>query len=209
MNISFAITTHNEGDSILTLYERLKSHADDNDEIIILDDYSTDKSTLKILEKIENVNKRKFNKDFSEQKNALNKLCKKEYIFQLDGDELPTQHLLKNLKSIIQSNPDVELFAFPRVNIVKGITKKHLKLYQWSQDKFKRINYPDYQGRLYKNKPHIKWKRAVHEIISGHKKGKLISINSNLDIHHIKTIEKQECSNEFYYTTYTKDFQIK
>lgn len=209
MNISFAITTHNEGDSIQKLLTRIKEFVLPDDEIIILDDHSDDDLTLQILENEDNVNKRKFDKDFADHKNTLNNLCSKEYIFQLDGDELPTQHLLKNIRSIIKANPDVELFALPRVNIVKGITKEHLKLYQWTQDKFKRINYPDYQGRIYVNKPHIKWKRSVHEVIAGYTKGKLIPTNTNLDIHHIKTIEKQEISNDFYYNTYTKDFKIK
>ena len=159
MNISFAITTHNEGDSIQKLLTRIKEFVLPDDEIIILDDHSDDDLTLQILENEDNVNKRKFDKDFADHKNALNNLCSKEYIFQLDGDELPTQHLLKNIRSITKANPDIELFALPRVNIVKGITKEHLKLYQWTQDKFKRINYPDYQGRIYLNKPHIKWKR--------------------------------------------------
>ena len=39
MKISYSILTHNESDSLLELIEFLVKHKDEEDEIVILDDY--------------------------------------------------------------------------------------------------------------------------------------------------------------------------
>jgi glycosyltransferase involved in cell wall biosynthesis len=209
MNISYAITSHNEGVSLGKLIERIREYIIPGDEIVILDDYSTDQTTVDILKSIDNVFHRKLDKNFSDQKNHLNSLCKCKYIFQLDGDEMPTCHLMKNLHTFIKANPKADLFAVPRVNIVKGYTRPQIAVNKWNIDKLGRINYPDYQGRIYLNKKEIKWTRAVHEIISGHDKLKLIPAGKRLDLLHVKTSEKQEQSNLFYNQNYTSDFKIK
>ena len=122
---------------------------------------------------------------------------------------MPTCHLMKNLHTFIKANPKADLFAVPRVNIVKGYTRPQIAVNKWNIDKLGRINYPDYQGRIYLNKKEIKWTRAVHEIISGHDKLKLIPAGKSLDLLHVKTSEKQEQSNLFYNQNYTSDFKIK
>ena len=40
MKISYSMLTHNETDSLLKLIEFIVEHKDENDEIVILDDYS-------------------------------------------------------------------------------------------------------------------------------------------------------------------------
>ena len=100
VSISFAITTHNETHSLVRLLKHINKHISGVDEIVIVDDYSTDPSTLRILEdakSIGSVYKRKLNGSYSNQKNYLNSKCTKNYIFQIDADELPTKTLFKTL----------------------------------------------------------------------------------------------------------------
>ena len=60
------------------------------------------------------------------------------------------------------------------------------------------INYSDYQTRICKNIPEIRWEGKVHERLVGYKKHSSLPPNYELDLQHIKTIEKQRTQNEFY-----------
>jgi hypothetical protein len=62
------------------------------------------------------------------------------------------------------------------------------------------INWCDYQTRLYRNTPEIKWKNPVHEVITGHKQFTLLPETDELSLIHHKTIEKQRKQNNFYNT---------
>ena len=50
MQLSYSILTHNETDSLLKLIEFIVKHKDEEDEIVILDDYSDNEETQKILD---------------------------------------------------------------------------------------------------------------------------------------------------------------
>ena len=50
MKISYSILTHNETESLEKLIDFLVTHKDEEDEIVILDDYSDNKDTIKILD---------------------------------------------------------------------------------------------------------------------------------------------------------------
>ena len=45
MKISYSILTHNETDSLLELIHFIMEHKDEEDEIVILDDYSDNEKT--------------------------------------------------------------------------------------------------------------------------------------------------------------------
>lgn len=62
------------------------------------------------------------------------------------------------------------------------------------------INKWDYQSRIYRNSPDIKWKNKVHEVIEGHKQFTFLPAVDELALIHPKTIEKQEIQNNFYNT---------
>ena len=49
MKISYSILTHNEDESLRKLLEFLVKHKDEEDEIVILDDYSDNPKTIEIL----------------------------------------------------------------------------------------------------------------------------------------------------------------
>jgi hypothetical protein len=196
--ISYAITVHNEDKSLTILIDRIYEYIRLGDEVVFLDDYSDNPRTLTILSEHKNVHKRKLNLDFSAQKNYLNSKCKCNYIFQLDADELPTRKLLTTIPSIIEKNPRVDLFWFPRQNQFSGATSEHIKRWNWKLDSNGNINYPDYQGRLYKNNPRIRWGRRLHERILGCSRYTLIPTHNDLDIIHSNPVEKQVRSNENY-----------
>ena len=204
MKISFAITTHNETTPLVELVNSVKKYKDKEDEIVILDDFSTNAITKQVLKENENVFYRKFCGDYSKHKNYISSKCKGDYIFQIDGDETLSEKLIKNIKNIILNNK-ADLFWIPRINIVNGIERHHLKKWKWSMDTQNRINYPDFQGRIYKNNNNIKWTRAVHEVISGHTSQTQIPPNTELDIIHIKDIKSQIDSNFRYDTNYNSD----
>lgn len=139
------------------------------------------------------------NKDFAAYKNELIKHCSGEYIFQIDADELPSVDLLCTLPSILESNPDVDVYLVPRINTVSGITEEHIQKWRWSVEG-DRINFPDYQWRIYKNIPSIKWINKVHERLQGYNSYAFLPPEDEYCLLHPKTIEKQEKQNQFYNT---------
>lgn len=137
IKISFGITTHNEGKYIETLLNQLIPFCEESgDEIVIVDDFSTDDRTQDILNKAEqykfiNIYKHSLNKNFAEQKNYLNSKCVGSYIFQIDADETLHPSLLENLHWLVENNQTVDLFAVPRVNTVEGLTDEDIKRWGW------------------------------------------------------------------------------
>ena len=60
MKISYSILTHNETDSLMNLINFLVKHKDEEDEIVILDDYSDDEKTKEILDTMSSIQEIKF-----------------------------------------------------------------------------------------------------------------------------------------------------
>ena len=208
-SISYAILTHNEDESLDTLLNAIHPYKKYEDEIVFVDDHSTNEKTLKILSKYPRVYKRHMNRDYAAQKNYLNSKCRKDYIFQLDADEFPSKQLISNVKKMLIENPTIELFGIPRANIIKGLTTSHIKKWRWKPDIYNRLNYPDYQGRLYKNEEKLIWYRPLHEHIIGNKTLFKIKQDTGYDIIHYKTVERQLESNDRYYNNYNEDGSIK
>jgi glycosyltransferase involved in cell wall biosynthesis len=139
------------------------------------------------------------NKDFASYKNELAKHCSGEYIFQLDADEIPAQELLDILPGILESNPEVDVYLVPRINTVSGITEEHILKWGWKYEN-ERVNFPDYQWRIYKNTPSIKWINKVHEKLDGYKLFSTLPPQDEFCLIHPKTIDRQEKQNQFYNT---------
>ena len=206
MKVSFAITTHDEGECISDLLSQLQEHIEENktdDEIVIVDDFSSDPDTVYILENYSNfpyvqVHRRALEKDFGSQKNYLNTLCTGDYIFQIDADETLAPGLLQNLHAILAGNPQVDLFYVPRVNIVEGLTDEHINQWGWTVNDDGWVMWPDFQTRLYKNKPEILWAGAVHERIGGFGNFAHLPEEEVYAIIHRKQIERQEEQNALY-----------
>lgn len=204
MKISYAITVADEIKEIQTLVPLLINNKNENDEIVV--QYDNQKVTVEILEylnelvfdkKITKLIGYPLNKDFGTFKQHLNQNCDGDYIFQLDADEILDEQLIKNLANILKGN-DIELFYIPRINIVNGITEEHIQKWGWKVNENGWINFPDVQGRLYKNKQSIFWNGNVHEKIVGFTSYSIFPLDEVYCIKHIKEIERQERQNNLY-----------
>ena len=205
MKISYSILTHNETDSLLELIHFIMEHKDEEDEIVILDDYSDNEKTKEILDSAVSIYEIKFEqrhllKDYGSQKNHLKNMCTGDYIFNLDADELPNKWLIKNVKVILEANPTIDLFWVPRVNTVEGLTQEHINAWGWQVNDKGWVNWPDYQGRIWRNRPNIMWKNKVHEVLTGYKEHTYLPMEEEFCFYHPKDIDRQEKQNEFYET---------
>lgn len=199
--VSFAITTHNETDSFDRLLHVLLNIIDFSvHELVIADDHSSHPKTLEILKKAKSkgakVLMQPLKDDFSAHKNALKTACSKEYIFSLDADEIPSLMLLRELDQILQHGSDA--YALARVNIVEGITQKHIDRWNWSMNQEGWVNWPDWQVRLFRNTPEISWEGHVHEKVKGFKEFMYLPRDKGFALYHHKDISRQEQQNAFY-----------
>lgn len=206
MRVSFAVTTHNEGEMIERLLSQLTEFIEENetdDEIVILDDYSDESDTVRILETYSSLSyvhlhRRALERDFGAQKSYLNTLCSGDFIFQVDADEQLAPELLENLHAILEANSHVDLFYVPRVNTVEGLTDEHIQMWGWQVNEHGWVLWPDWQTRLYRNKSEIMWRGRVHERIDGYESYAVLPEEKEYAIFHYKDIERQEEQNAFY-----------
>lgn len=180
--ISFAITTHNEGLILQQCLESLMKYKRVTDEIIILDDYSTDEITLKILEDASTdgafIYKKRLEYDFSSHKNYLLSLCSKEWILNIDADEIIPPKLIKHIFEVTEEDNGYDLYTIPRSSFIVNYRDENLFSKPLSDDVYEKLLsgkaqnilsfvYPDHQARLCKNVPYIKYSRPIHESIAG------------------------------------------
>lgn len=233
MKISYCICVWNEHKELDLLLNQLLPNIDLSDEIIIQGDQG--KVTDEVISVIRKVLKDKrvsyleypLNKDFSRFKNNVLNQAKGDYIFILDPDEYLDQNLLLNLKSIIESNPEIDVFGFPRLNIVSGLTMEYAQSHRWNLSNIQLqtesevlkkygitgtliervVNFPDPQVRLLKNKKEVRYQNPVHEQFTGFQTYSLIPVFENENgfdlsfcIFHIKDFKRQQNQNNFYST---------
>ena len=203
MKICYKILTHNETDSLKKLLDFLFENIKETDHIIVVDDFS-DSPTRKILSKYAESNQydyfqNKLEDDFSKQHNYADSLVRDEfdYIFSIDADELPNKWLIENIHEILESN-DVDLIWVPRINTVEGITDEYIQQWGWRVNEKGWVNFPDYQGRIYKNDESINWENPVHEIVTGAKKVSHFPTEEEFCLYHPKDIQRQVKQNELY-----------
>ena len=201
MKVSYGITVHNEAEELKRLLNILTNKIDKEDEIVICIDGDDEKVESVVGEYLsENeaiVYKRKLDGDFAAQKNSVIENSTGDYIFHIDADEYPSDGLLEYVKPILEAN-DIDLIWVPRVNTVDGITEQHIQQWGWRVSDAGWVNYPDYQSRIFKNSPEIRWKSKVHERIFGAQTFSHLPPNETLSLYHPKTIDKQEKQNKFY-----------
>jgi glycosyltransferase involved in cell wall biosynthesis len=200
MKISYAILTHNEGEYIDSLLEFLIKNKREDDEIIVVDDFSDDPHTINIFEKYKNnfqLYYREFDGDHT-QKNYLNSKCSGDFIFQLDADELVSKEFIEILPSLIELNQDIDLFILPRINTVDDLTEDWISKWGWKINDKGWVNFPDWQMRLYKNCDYIKWDGLLHSKIIGSKKYCFLPEEELYSIIHSKKLERQIQQNNLY-----------
>jgi len=214
MKISYAITVCNEFIEIQRLLPFLLEYKQPQDEIVIQMDLSVDDLNSMPEEKklvwayIMKHNEQghcrvifnPLNGDFSAFKNHLTQQCTGDYIFQIDADEIPNENLIMVLPEVLEENPEVEVYLVPRVNTVEGLTPEHIQKWGWRVNDEGWVNWPDFQWRIWKNKPEIKWVNKVHERLDGFKHYTAMPDVEYFALYHPKTIEKQEKQNQLYDT---------
>lgn len=203
MKISYAIPVCNEYKEIEYLLEYLSKHKREQDEIVVqCDQGNTTPEVYNVLKKYSDIKVIEFplNNNFSAFKNNLKDNCSGNYIFQIDADEYPDDYLMATIETIINMNDKVDIFWVPRINTVKGLEKEHIEQWNWRVDPDGRINFPDYQCRIFKNVKRIKWYNKVHEKLGGYKTESYLPGNDEFCLIHPKTIDRQIKQNEYYDT---------
>lgn len=148
--ISYAITACNEFLELDNLLDFIQKNMEEDDEVVVQVD--SDKVTSKVLSVLEKYKESFFledldfkviefslNNDFASFKNNLNSNCSKDYIFQIDADEIPSEFLINNIHYILSSNSNIDVFSVPRINVVRGITENHILKWKWSLSKLENM----------------------------------------------------------------------
>lgn len=129
------------------------------DEIVVVDNESTDKTSQIALEFTKKVFKQKNNPDEIDiQKNFGFEKAANEWILSIDADERVSDELAKEIKTILSAKPSsiaqINGFWIPRKNFIFG---KWIEYAGW---------YPDYQLRLFRKEKGKYTKRHMHEDIT-------------------------------------------
>ena len=206
MTISYAITVCNELEEITKLLNFLQTNIRKEDEIVIqYDESSVTDGVMDYLKLMNSMHENHkvigfpLNKDFATFKNNLKSHCSKDYIFQIDADEIPHEFLVEYVGQVLDENP-VDIVFVPRVNTVKGLTQPHIDKWKWNVNEKGWVNFPDYQTRIYKNTPDVTWMNKVHETITGYNTFSNFPAEEQWSLYHHKQINRQEQQNEFYET---------
>ena len=208
MKISYAITVCNEHKELKKLLNFLFEHKRPEDEVVVQkDNGNATEEVWDVCERFETKSALEYkhvshalNKDFAQYKNNLNKQCSGDWIFQIDADEIPHEHLIQSLPYVLEANPDTEAYWVPRVNTVAGITDEHIAKWGWRVDDMGWVNFPDWQMRIYQNKEEIYWMKPVHEQLKGYTKFTQLPPEEKFALYHPKDIGRQEKQNAFYDT---------
>lgn len=160
------------------------------DEIILVDDYSVDK-TAEIAKKVgARILKRKLDNFGSQRNFALSKV-KTPWVLFIDPDEEVTPELAEEIRQAVQSGK-FDGFRFPRKNI---IFDKWIKHSGW---------YPDWQTHLFKTAKG-RYIGKVHEQVEV--KGRIGELKNHL-IHHNYQSISQYLEKMFRYTSLEAENQI-
>jgi hypothetical protein len=206
MKISYAITVCNELEEVKKLINFLHSNKREQDEIVVLADSPKMSQELQDqLYRFSSANwikliESKFEGHFADWKNLLTSHCTGDFIFQIDADEIPCTPIIESLPFILESNPELDVLLVPRVNTVEGLTQEHIQKWGWNVNSEGWVNWPDYQWRIYRNIPNIKWKNKVHEVLEGFKTYTTLPMEEDYSLYHPKTIDRQEKQNNYYST---------
>ncbi len=133
--ISVCLAVYNEEDNLFNCLTSVKDLAD---EIVVVDGGSKDK-TVQVAESFKAKIIHSGNPaNFHINKNKAIDAAEKDWVLQLDADELVTKELADEIRKVISTNSEVNGYWIPRRNLFLG---KFLT---------KGGQYPDYTLRLYK-----------------------------------------------------------
>ena len=147
--LSVLIPTFNCETSIRKTLESVKWA----DEIIIVDSFSTDNTSLIAKEYTEHIYKKEYLNSAHQKNNSIEN-CNSEWVFQIDSDETLDVMAEEVIREAIKNvNDEIDCFKMPRKNHVLGKWVKHGGLY------------PDWEYRLFR-KDKGRWlEKEVHSRI--------------------------------------------
>jgi hypothetical protein len=194
MKISYTIQVCNESRELFSLLSFILKMKDEEDDVTVIVDslHKTDKVGL-VLDHFKDrvtVYERPFD-NFLDNSNFHIEKATGDYIFGLDADEMPQEPLLANMKHMLKET-DADAVWIPRINIHPGMTQEWCESYKFSVNECGWINWPDYQGRIFKNNGVVKWGvESLHTKLVGAEKSVRVD-RPQFALWHIKSIEKQD-----------------
>jgi len=152
MEISTYILTKNSEKYLSKVVESIYSFSD---EIIVVDDCSNDK-TIAICGNYKKVSvyQRLWGENESEHRNYAIGLCRCEWIFNIDSDEIASQALIRELDALKQILPTTGYEAFT-------VKRKNYFLGKWLRFG---SEWPDRVTRLLKKK--YRWTKYIHPVLA-------------------------------------------
>ena len=206
MKISYAVTVCNELVELQRLLPFLIENKRDIDEIVIFFDTKNGSKSVEEYLRAQSVNKvpfrwfgYHFDGHFANMKNALTEACLGKYIYQIDADEMISEYVMSLLPQVLEAN-DVDVVRVPRINTVEGLTQEHISRWKWHVNERGWVNFPDYQWRIYRNTPEIRWENKVHEVLGGYQTMAVLPTDEEWCLYHHKDIKRQERQNAYYAT---------
>ena len=199
VKISYAICVCNEDRELNSLVNFLLKVKDEEDEInILVDSKNVTPEVREVLKSHGDnivVNEREFDGKFSDHRNYHATKCTGDYIFAIDADEMPQEALITNIKTF-----EGDIMYVPRINICPGYTADWITDYKFNLNEMGWVNWPDYQGRYYKNNGEIKWSNDLHEKLEGPNPDKVAMLEAKplIALWHIKTVERQDRQRAYY-----------
>jgi hypothetical protein len=205
MKITYAVTVCNEFLEIQRLLNFLLKNKRPQDGVVVLYDSKNGDSEIESFLRAKSVNKSfawhkaEFAGNFADWKNHLTSLCDGDYIFQIDADEMINEYVCRLLPQVLESNR-VDVIRVPRINTVIGMNQDHMQQWGWAVNEHGWINFPDYQWRVYRNTPEIKWQNKVHETLTGYETIAHLPTETEWCLLHPKTLARQIKQNAYYDT---------
>lgn len=199
--VTYAVEVCNEDRELYSLLSFLVKTKESGDDInVLVDSGKETPEVLKVIEQFADsitVCKRNFDGDFAAHRNYHIEQCKGDFIFMIDADEMPQEALIKNIKKPLMET-SCDMVYVPRINICPGFTNEWLERCKFSVNEAGFINWPDFQGRIFRNVEGIRWNKSLHEKIEGFKSAISLEANPLIALWHIKSVERQDKQDQFY-----------
>lgn len=119
--LSVVVFTKNEERNIVPCLETVKWA----DEIVIMDDNSTDKTVELARRFTDKVTTSPMNRDFARQRNLSITLCSGDWILEMDADERVTPGLKSKIMELLEKGSPFAAFQYRRVNYFCGEFLRH------------------------------------------------------------------------------------
>lgn len=142
--LSVVIITKNIEDKIRNCLESIRWV----DEIVVVDGFSTDKTTQICKEYNAKIIQHKFEGDFGQERNIGIDNCSGDWVLQLDGDEVVPQGLREEITKILKREDRFVAYKFWRKNFFIGHCMRYGGWYHHSLHFFKK-GFARYRGRVH------------------------------------------------------------